>query len=951
MYTPLKITTDYTLLKSLIKIDDLITFLVDHKIKACGLCDENLAGVGEFYLKCHQKDIKPLIGLSLKLNEAEIYVYAKNYQGYQSLIQLDKIKRAREVAILDLKNYAANILVIVPFKSKSIWSSLNFISSLYLGYQNEYEKQNAALLSLKCVYVNDIRALDVSNLRYLNLLDLLREEPKIDYVNNYYQKESDLIDEAEINQVIAELNVEIPLDKHYIPAFRDDGSSQQFLQTLAIKGLNKRLNNEVPLAYQKRLAYELKVIIEMGFVDYFLIVYDYVLYAKKHNILIGCRGSAAGSLVSYAIGITDIDPMRYHLLFERFLNPARITMPDIDIDFDALKRDQVINYVKEKYGVANVAGGLTFATYKSKLVLRDCAKILKINPLLFDKFIKNIKASLKLKENRQNKVVQTYLQNYPELAKLYQVAEKIEGLKRNYSTHAAGIVISSVPLDTLIPVYVNNEELTTGIPMDYLEQMGLLKMDFLGLKNLSFIAQIIKYVPQVNLEKINFEDPQVFQIFNTIDVEGIFQFETPVMRQFLHKFKIDSFNDLVAAIALVRPGPKDHIDTYIRRKKGSEKINYLHPDLAPILNETFGIMIYQEQIMAILTKIGGYTLGEADIIRRAIAKKKESVIAEEKVKFVARACAKGYSQNTAELIYEDISKFASFGFNKSHSVAYALFSYKMAYLKAYHRAYFYLSLLNDEDDLKRESYLWEMKKLGYEIVKPSILKPILEFVIEDNKVFMPLRTIKGLTKEIENKISTLKAVNFTDYFDFILKTKAFLQPEQILILIKAGALDFLNLNHPTLIGNLDNALNYAAIAEVGSDFVPKPALVEYPDDSALAKTTEEYEAFGFYCSNHPASQYQKGVVKIREVAQWAFKKIKMVVLITKIQVIKTKKGEKMAFLEGSDETGNISLTVFPNTYDLLKNIQVNDLVWVNGEVTKRFDIYQIIVNNIKKDGE
>lgn len=935
-------------MKSLIKIDDLITFLLDHKITACGICDENLFGVGEFYLKCLKNNIKPIIGLSIKLNRLNIYVYAKNYAGYQTLIKLEEIKEEREIAIIDLKKDVNNILIIVPFASKSLFNSLEFVNSLYLGYSNEYEKTNAKLLTNNCVYVNDIRSLKVDNLRYLNLLDLLREEDKENYANNYYHIDKNIVSEAEILKVVKELNVVIPLDKHYIPTFKKDVDSVAFLKTLALKGLNKRLNNNVSEVYQKRLSYELKVIIEMGFVDYFLIVYDYVLYAKKNNILVGCRGSAAGSLVSYAIGITDIDPIKYNLLFERFLNPARVTMPDIDIDFDALRRDEVINYVKTKYGINNVAGGLTFATFKSKLVLRDCAKILKINPILFDKFIKNIKANLKLSENCQNPVVQKYLQNYSEIKTLYQVAEKLEGLKKNISTHAAGIVISSVPLDTVIPVYHNNKDLITGIPMEYLEQMGLLKMDFLGLKNLTFINEIQKYLPHINLDKINLEDKKVFALFNNIDVEGIFQFETPVMQQFLTKFKIDSFNDLIAAIALVRPGPKDHIDSYIRRKKGLEKINYLHNDLAPILNETFGVIIYQEQIMAILTKIGGYSLGEADIIRRAISKKKDSVIKSEKTKFIARAQGRGYEEKISSQIYDDIAKFASFGFNKSHSVAYALFSYKMAYLKTYYRTLFYLALLNDNGDSKNEKYFLELKQQGIMIIKPSVLNRNLDYILKDNKLIMPLKTIKGITSEIATKINEVNENGFTDYFDFLAKTKDFLKEEQILALIKAGALDFLKMNHPTLVENLDNALNFIFLGD--SNLIAQPEIIRYPDDDEKTKINEEYLAFGFYCSNHPASKY-KDYVKSAMLASWQYKKIKMAVLITRIQVVKTKKGEKMAFLTGTDETGSAEFTVFPNSYNLLPKIKINDLVFINGEVIKRFDKYQIIVNNIKKDGE
>ena len=584
---------------------------------------------------------------------------------------------------------------------------------------------------------------------------------------------------------------------------------------------------------------------------------------------------------------------------------------------------------------------------KSKLVLRDVAKILKTNPIVFDRFIRVIDASKKLKENYQNEVVRKYISNYPEIKKLYQVAMHLESLKKNMSMHAAGIVISSIPLKEISAIYQVGDD--KRIPLDYVEKLGLLKMDFLSLDNLTFIAKVLKHIDNIDLDKINLNDKNVFAIFNNIDVDGIFQFETMAMRQVLQKFKIDSFNDLIAVLALARPGAKNYLDLYVARKKGKEKITYLHPSLEPILKETYGIILYQEQIMAILTKIGGYSLHEADLIRRAISKKKESIIVEEKKKFLVSSKENGYDEATATKIYDDISLFANYGFNKSHSVAYALLAYQMAYLKTYYYEYFMLERINAGTKDNIGDLLIEFKKKGIKINKPSLLNKNLDFVIENNVLSMPLRVIKGISRELASKINEVIPDNLNNYFDFFIKTKDLLNEDQIKVLIKAGALDFLGLNHPTLLNNMENALNYCDIAM--DDLTNAPTIKEYSDDIGTLKNKEEMECFGFYALNHPTSIYQNGFVKAVDIKKYEFKKIKMALLVKHIKSLKTKQGENMAFIDAVDETGKVSLTVFAPNYPLIKDLKKEDVIIVLGQVSKRFDKLQIIVNNIKKDGE
>ena len=947
MYAPLKVTTDYTLLKSLIKIPDLITFLVSNKISACAICDENLYGALDFYKSCKNNNIKPIIGLSVLLNDLDIYLYAINYDGYKNLLKIHTIIETRSLGIVDLEELKDNILCIIPYKSTELWKNLSFFKYLYIGFSNLFEKNNALILTSNIVYVNDLRALKLEDVKYLNFLDDLRKETRLDYSNNYYQIK-DFIDSEKIEKIVNLIDLEIPHDKRYIPEYKPNIDAAAFLKNLSLKGLNKRLNGNIPASYLERLNYELSVIDKMGFVNYFLIVYDYVLYAKKHDILVGPgRGSAAGSLVSFSIGITDIDPIKYNLLFERFLNPSRVTMPDIDIDFDATKRGMVIDYVKEKYGEKKVALGLTFNTLKSKLVIREVGKLLHVDNTLIDRFAKVIDAHLSLKDNLKNEYVKKYLNTYKELKPVYEVSIKLEGIKKNISTHAAGVVISSIDLDEVIPVHISNGELITGSTMEFLEDIGLLKMDFLGLKNLTMIASITKMIGQDVLKDIDLNDKKVYELFINAKTDGIFQFETPAMKSLLVKLKPTCFNDLIVAVALGRPGPKEQAPSFIKRRNNEERITYIHPDLENILHETYGILIYQEQIIAILVKIAGYNLAEADLIRRAVSKKKESVLLSEKEKFVKRAISKGYTKDVAVDIYNLIVKFASYGFNKSHSVAYALIAYQMAYLKTYYPAHFFTQLLNDGNNTKNTYYFAYLKSKGIKFFKPNINNTNLDYYINDNKLFMPLWIIKNINLDLTKKIISSRGNGYTDIFDFAYKTKDFMTKGIMENLIRAGAMDNFSLNHQTLINNIDAALNYGWLADPDG-LIPKPLIVEYNEYNSDILRSDELNSYGFYITNHPASIYlSKEYMKISMMKNYAYKKIKTVVIVEKISKIKTKKNEDMAFFTGSDETGIADFTVFPKVYDLFKSVKNNDLVMVLGEVQQRFDKYQIVVNNIK----
>lgn len=943
MYIPLKVTTDYTLLKSLIKVPNLISFLSEKNIDTCGICDENLYGVLEFYYACKKNNIKPIVGLDVKIDDLNVYLYAMNFDGYKNLLKIHTLKEKNELILDDLSVYKDSILCIVPFKSKELFDKLKFFNNLYISYNNSLERLNALTITSNVLYINDLKALKKDDVLFFAYLDKLRKEEVGMYEQNYYFVPE--IDLGKIDEVVSLLNLELKFNKKYIPKYKDDIDSSEFLHNLCFKGLTKRLNGKVPDIYLKRLNYELKIINEMGFVDYFLIVYDYVLYAKRHDILVGPgRGSAAGSLVSYSIGITEIDPLKYNLLFERFLNPERVTMPDIDVDFDALKREEIIEYVRNRYGDKNVALGLTFTTLKSKLVLREIGKLLKINDTLLDNFIKCINGNICLKDNLTNENIKKYLNNYNELKKLYNISMHLEGLKKNTSTHAAGVVISSTNLDEIIPIHYENNTLITGVTMDYLESIGLLKMDFLALKNLTTIKNILDEVGKDALKNIDLNDKAVLNLFCTGKTEGIFQFETSLMRNLIRKLKPSSFNDLVASLALGRPGALEEADEYIARKNGKKEITYIHKDLEPILKDTYGIILYQEQIIAILGKIGGYSLAEADIIRRAISKKKESVINAEKEKYINGAIGKGYDRSVATLIYDLIVKFASYGFNKAHSVAYARISYDMAYLKVKYPEYFIIEMINNKDNEKFAKLVLFLKNKGIKLEKPDVNLSHNKFYISGKELIMPLWQIKGIPENLSEKIIENRKDGYTDFFDFVCKNKKILNENILNTLINAEALRSFNLNERTLVENIAVALNFA---EIDDELIKRPVIIELDDYSDEVKRNNELESFGYFITNHPASKYQN-VMKLEMLEKYLFKNIKCVVLVNRISNIKTKKNENMAFISASDETGTCDFTIFPKNMNLINDLKIGDLVEINGNVSKRFDKVSIIVNNIKK---
>lgn len=960
MYTPLGIKTDYSLLKSLIKIEDLISYAKNNGYQALGILDDNLFSSNMFYTLCKKNNIKPIIGLDLIVNDKRIFLYPKNKKGLTNLFKLKRINLDEELTFSDLAKYNDEIICVIPYISIDIYEDLKKIyQEVLLSFKNKEEEALVRKITQNVIFIYDIYTLDYNSSKFINYLTLIEHNKKlgdiefVDYSNNVLRKE-----DYDTSILVDKINLELETNERYIPHFSSEiKDSKAYLHSLAFKGLNKRLNNKLTPEYEERLNFELNVISDMGFTDYFLIVFDYVRYAVKNGIYVGVgRGSAAGSLVAYSLGITWIDPLKYNLLFERFLNPDRITMPDIDIDFDALRKDEVIEYVKNRYGENKVAKIITFGTMTAKEVLRVVAKINDVDDATLSSLTKHINSKQSLKDNLTDTVKQLLNRN-SKLKKIYDEAFYLEGLKKHIGTHAAGVVISSIDLDEIIPTMKSGNDYLTGYTMNELEELGLIKMDFLSIKNLTIIASILKLIEKrdkknLNINNIPLNDKKVYDLFSNADTVGIFQFESSGMKSFLKRLKPNCFEDLVMAIAIYRPGPMDSIDEYIERKNFNKQYDCLHPVLEPILKSTYGLLIYQEQIMEILRKMGGYSYAEADIIRRAISKKKLNVIEEEKDKFVSNAIKLGYDKDMVTKVYDLIVKFANFGFNKSHSVAYAMIAYQMAYLKVYYTDYYYMNLLdyNIGGEAKTKEYIMEAKKLGINILKPSINLSTSSYNAESDGIRLPLRVIKGVGSSASDAILKKREDgNFKDFFDFMGRCYGFNVNKKTLdALIMAGVFDEFGYNRNTLIQNITSAIRYAELVhDLDESLVSKPMIEKVEELPDIELMNKEVELFGYYVSTHPANKYSN-VMKQIDIKKYFDKVIETVVLIDNIKKITDKNNKEMAFINASDETTNNDFVVFSSNMKQLENIKVGDLVKIIGRVEKNRDKYNVIINRIEK---
>ncbi|WP_285946683.1 DNA polymerase III subunit alpha [Thomasclavelia cocleata] len=1010
----LQVYSAYSFQNSTILIEDLCKKASDLHYEALALTDkDNMFGVMEFTRSCQKYGIKPIYGLEASVEiDHEIYpllLLAKDTIGYFNLVKITSIISLSDNKAITLENlslYQEHLFVLSACKEgiierlllKELESEVlkylrlfkNSFKFFYVCLQNhglamqkKINERLSALALLENIPVcvsNEVRYLESKDAYTLELLQAFTKGVTLDinhelitdqlYLKSSYEMESSF-DKKYIentNYIVTMCNVTIPTHQMHLPKYPipKNGNTSEYLCQLCIVGLKKRFKGEnVDPKYLKRLKKELDVITKMGFDDYFLIVFDYVRYAKVNKILVGPgRGSAAGSLVAYVLGITNVDPLKYDLLFERFLNEERISLPDIDIDFQDDRRDEIVEYVTNKYGQEHVAQIVTFSTYGPKVAIKDLGKVLGVPLPKLELLAKNIPTSYKNRKSAKEVFETSYnfqsmVNKDPALRKIMPAVFMVEKLPRNISTHAAGVVLSSEPLDQIVPLVRGpNEGIITQYSKDYIEEVGLLKMDFLGLKNLTIIDYIIKdieknYQIKININEIDLHNKKTYQMISRGDTFGIFQLESPGMKNLLIKMQCDCLDDVIAAIALFRPGAMANIPSYIARKKGQEAITYPLECLKPILESTYGIIIYQEQVMQVARKVAGFSLAKADILRKAMSKKTASLMASMKTDFTNGGIANGFSEEETVKIFNLIEKFANYGFNKSHSVAYGYVAYWLAYLKANYPLEFFSALLSNEQgsDSSKINCIQEGKKYGVKLLPPSINYSIDRFKVEDGNIRFSLLAIKnvgyaGYKAIIEERKKGL----FKDIFDFISRMETSkLNSKMIDSLIMAGAFDEFKLNRSTIKENLHKIIEYAKLKN--SIGIEDPPILTIVKDNRIKVLEEEKLVLGVYLSMHPIAlikrNFDQRITNISELQNYINRPVQVIMALSRVKVIVDKKGEEMCFIEGYDETGNVDGVVFASSFQVLKRILIRGEIYlIEGKVNFR-DKLSLVINQAK----
>jgi DNA polymerase III subunit alpha len=789
-------------------------------------------------------------------------------------------------------------------------------------------------------------------------------------------------------------NIELDFKKTHLPHFNAPGGRKPFdyLKDLSYAGLKEK----IPLAGKdesSRLEHELQVISQVGFSSYFLLVSDIVHHAKKNGILVGPgRGSAAGSLVSYVLGITNINPLKYDLLFERFLNPDRISMPDIDIDFSDDRRDEVINYVVEKYGKDNVAQIITFGTMGAKLVLRDVARVLGFAYSRADSIAKMIPNELNItltKALETEEALKKLYEQDAEVKKLFDIAFRLEGLPRNASTHAAGIVISTEKLWEHVPLCRGqNGERVTQYYMVPLEKIGMLKMDILGLKTLTVIKHTVENIKKTKgidlvIDDMDLNDKATFDLLNKANTIGVFQLESSGMRDLCRRIGLTQIEEIIAMIALYRPGPMNMLEDYVQRKHGKIDVKYYHPKLEPILKNTYGIMLYQEQVMQTASTLAGYSLAQADTLRRIMGKKIPEKMAEQEKIFIDGAVEKGIKREVAEKVFDAMAYFAGYGFNKSHSTAYAIIAYQTAYLKANHSVEFMAALLTSEirNTDKITKYIDECKNMNIKVLPPDINESYSDFTVVEKNILFGLLAIKNVGETAVASIIEARNEHgkFLSLIDFCKRVDSRVVNKKVLeSLIKCGAFDSLHKNRAELYFNNDSLLNYVSSShhdrqkgqislfsamennESEKEIYDFKAYEEWPNNELLKY---EKELLGFYVTGHPLSRYEKFLSRCNADDTESLKskkdgdEIRLGGMISSLKVTVTKaKGEKMGIINLEDLKGNVEIVVFPSSYKKYQNLLSDGLaIFVTGRINLRDDIPKItaqsfyLLDNIKDE--
>lgn len=1022
-FVQLQVMSSYSLLESPTTIKGLVAAAKERGYSALALTDQQVLYASvDFYKACIAAKIKPILGLKLLVsglldseNQYPLVILAKDKVGYQHLLKLSTAVMTTEkpLTLADIGHLLSHVFVITPAytselatlaahdleQAQTYLTKLAKITSdLRIGISLQKQgialkeplKQLSDTTQIPLVALEDVRYLEPDDafsttiLRSIKAGTTLNAEQQVTaaqdgenflapatQVFERYQANNLAPAALETEKIAQACQVKLTFHEPLLPKYPvpTHETAADYLRQMATTGLKGRFADKViPPAYQTRLDHELKVINEMGFNDYFLIIWDVMHYAHQVNIMTGPgRGSAAGALVSYALAITEVDPLKYNLLFERFLNQERHNMPDIDLDIPDNRREDLLQYVHQKYGHTHMAQIITFGTLAAKQALRDVGRVLGLTQFEmadWSKAVPNIlhinltdayKQSLRLRnlvsDSKRNQLV-------------YKTALRLEGLPRHYSTHAAGIVLADQDLTDYLPLQTGSEGiLLTQLPMGNVEELGLLKMDFLGLRNLSILANTLQLVKQqtgesLPINQIPLNDPETLNLFQAGDTNGVFQFESSGIKNVLRELKPTSFEDIVAVNALYRPGPMENIATFIKRKHANTKPEFPNETIAGILGPTYGILVYQEQVMQVAAAMGGFSLGEADILRRAMSKKKKAVIDEKKAEFISGALKKGYQKQAAAQMYEYIERFANYGFNRSHAVAYSMIAFQLAYLKTHYPAAFFAALLNSaiNNPTKTKSYLQEAKLRRIKILPPDINQSQLYYRLKQQAILFGLLCIKGLRREFVLQIlaNRKKQGQFKSLQDFLQRIDAkWLKMDYLAPLVYTEAFTQFNANRAELmqaLPELIEALNLSgANVSLFETLAPKKKAV--PDLSLAEKLEVEDRYLGAYLSGHPVEKYTNLLTKqpIDQVSALVVGKRSSVLLfVKKIKVIRTKRGEQMAFLSTSDATADLDVTVFPRVYRQISQWLANDQVLlVQGKVANDRGELQLLAEQIQ----
>ncbi|MDU2110000.1 MAG: DNA polymerase III subunit alpha [Peptoniphilus rhinitidis] len=1057
-FVHLHLHSEYSLLDGSTRISLLPKRVKELNMDAVALTDHgNMYGAIAFYKACKDEGIKPILGCEVYISKKDLSIKDKSNERYHLILLAENnegfknIMKIVSIGFVDgyyykpridkkvLKKYSKGIIATSAclggevqklilnrdieaakksaLEYRKIFGENNFFLELQDHGMPEQARVNRELINLSkeleipLTVSNDVHYLNKDDAKSHDVLlciqtgKTVNDENRMKFPSDeFYLKSPDEMaalfpenkDALENTVEIANrCNVDIKFHDLHLPDFSvpSEYTHEEYLKKLAVEGMYNRYEN-VTDEIKNRFEFEFNTIRDMGYVDYFLIVWDFIRYARKHEIQVGPgRGSAAGSVISFCLGITDVDPLKFDLLFERFLNPERVSMPDIDIDFCYERREEVIEYVNRKYGDSHVAQIATFGTMAARNAIRDVGRALDMSYAKVDYIAKQIPQALNMTIEKALEISESFKSIYEkedDSKELIDMAIKLEGLPRHTSTHAAGVVISKDELTEYVPLTRNDKIIATQFNMIELEELGLLKMDFLGLRTLTVIRDAINlieenYGKKISFEKFDYNDPDVLKMFARADTLGVFQFESSGMRAFLKELKPDEFSDLVAANALFRPGPMKQIPKFVGSKHDKSKISYLHPKLEPILKSTYGCIVYQEQVMQIVQQIGGYSLGRADIVRRAISKKKMKVMEEERKNFiygnveeeVSGAIANGVDEKTANEIYDLIIDFADYAFNKSHSVAYSVVAYRTAWLKYYYpREFMAAQTSTYTNDIKQVSlYIEEIKRLGIEILPPNINYSFKNFTVEDGKIRFGLKAVKNVGNNLidvivkardNGKFKSLK--DFVDRINAI--DKSALNKRAVESLIRCGAMDDFNGNRAQYLAIYEKVISSSSntaknnVAGQFSLFESSDVQEDLPslkDFSQKDKLDMEKEVVGIYISGHPLDPYRELIEKSADTdTNEIFEKyrenmlnnskVKVGGILKAKKTMITKTNKMMAFAQLEDLFGTIELVIFPNVFSKYRElIEDENVVFVEGHFQEsEIEEPKILVDKVSK---